>query len=598
MQRRIASLLAVTLTLLGQPPALAGQLVDSGAAFPAAGLAATAFGDYDLDGDLDLLLAGFVGPTDFTGIFRNDGPSGWTDIGAGLAPVRRGAAAWGDYDGDEDLDLLLAGGSGGGRVSRIYRNDGGAFTDSGAALRGVEQSAAAWADIDLDGDLDLALHGSGAGGAVTRIYRNDAGQFVEIDPPIPDLTRGSLDFGDADGDGDHDLVVTGVIESTITHSDVYRNDGGQFLAVHAGLKNLFDGAARWGDYDLDRDLDVLENGSDSTSVAVFTRLYRNDGDLAFSVQAPIEGAGEGAALGWGDYDTDGDPDFAAMAVGFNRTEVFRNDGGGAFSDAGESLAGGCCGSLSWGDVDADGDLDLVVAGLSSGVKLYRNVEAVPNTPPTPPVGLVAAVGPGSVDLSWSAATDATVAPGLTYNVRVGTSPGGSEVMPAMANPETGLRRIPAPGNASQELSWRLIGLPPATYFWSVQAIDPGFEGSTFAPEQSFVVGNTTAVGDGDGGDGLGNAVPDFLDRHLPQLVVERGGGGVAVLRYSVPGGGRFTVSVLDAAGRRVRTLLHGSGPVEREAFHWSPSDLASGVYFLRLAGFDGRSASCRFVWTK
>jgi hypothetical protein len=167
-------------------------------------------------------------------------------------------------------------------------------------------------------------------------------------------------------------------------------------------------------------------------------------------------------------------------------------------------------------------------------------------------------------------------------------------MSAMADPVTGRRWIPASGNTSHELSWRLDGLPPATYFWSVQAIDPGFEGSPFAPEESFVLSGPAGVGDGGG---PGNAL-DPLRRELPQLVVERREGDIVVLRYSVPDAGPFTVSVVDAAGRCVRTLFEGNGPTEHQTLPWSPSGLASGVYFLRLAGMDDRSSACRFVWTK
>ena len=35
------------------------------------------------------------------------------------------------------------------------------------------------------------------------------------------------------------------------------------------------------------------------------------------------------------------------------------------------------------------------------------------------------------------------------------------------------RRIPALGNAQENLSWT-IALPPGTYFWSVQAVDTAF----------------------------------------------------------------------------------------------------------------------------
>ena len=68
--------------------------------------------------------------------------------------------AWGDYDNDGDLDILLAGYTESAYVSKVYRNDGGgAFTDIGAALTGVRDCSVAWGDYDNDGDLDILLAG-------------------------------------------------------------------------------------------------------------------------------------------------------------------------------------------------------------------------------------------------------------------------------------------------------------------------------------------------------------------------------------------------------------------------------------------------------
>jgi hypothetical protein len=60
---------------------------------------------------------------------------------------------------------------------------------------------------------------------------------------------------------------------------------------------------------------------------------------------------------------------------------------------------------------------------------------------------------------------------------------------------TGRRLVVEMGNAQHRRSLRVTGLTPgATYYWSVQAVDNGFAGSPFAPEQSFsTVGSANAV---------------------------------------------------------------------------------------------------------
>ncbi len=45
-------------------------------------------------------------------MYRNDGGGVFTDIGAALTGVYWSSVAWGDYDNDGDLDILLAGDSG------------------------------------------------------------------------------------------------------------------------------------------------------------------------------------------------------------------------------------------------------------------------------------------------------------------------------------------------------------------------------------------------------------------------------------------------------------------------------------------------------
>ena len=69
----------------------------------------------------------------------------FTNIGAGLTVVRWSDVAWGDYDNDGDLDLVISGKSTG-NVTQIYQNNGGVFTDIVAGLIGVYESDLAWGE--------------------------------------------------------------------------------------------------------------------------------------------------------------------------------------------------------------------------------------------------------------------------------------------------------------------------------------------------------------------------------------------------------------------------------------------------------------------
>jgi hypothetical protein len=117
------------------------------------------WGDYDLDGDLDLLLAGYGGNNRRTQIYRYDGP-GFVHVEAGLLGLNLGDVAWGDYDGDGDLDLAVTGQpDGGGGYTKVYRNDSGSFVEISTGIPGSHFSALEWADMDNDGDLDLIIAG-------------------------------------------------------------------------------------------------------------------------------------------------------------------------------------------------------------------------------------------------------------------------------------------------------------------------------------------------------------------------------------------------------------------------------------------------------
>ena len=67
----------------------------------------------------------------------------FTDIGAGLTGMSDPCTARGDFDGDGDLDIPVAGYTVAGAITRVYRNTGGTFTNIVAGLEGVYRCALA-----------------------------------------------------------------------------------------------------------------------------------------------------------------------------------------------------------------------------------------------------------------------------------------------------------------------------------------------------------------------------------------------------------------------------------------------------------------------
>ncbi len=452
-----------------------------------------AWGDYDNDGDLDILLTGRdSGSNPVAKMYENTGGTFSEVPATGLTGVWGSSVAWGDYDNDGDLDILLTGrDSGSNWVAKVYENTDGAFSEVPAGLTGVAGSSVAWGDYDNDGDLDILLTGYASGGPVAKVYENTGGAFSEVPAGLTGVYFSSVAWGDYDNDGDLDILLTGEDSGDNPVAKVYENTGGAFSEVPAGLTGVVASSVAWGDYDNDGDLDILLTG-EAFGYNYVAKVYENTDGAFTEVPAGLTGV-YASSVAWGDYDNDGDLDILLTGLppsGGNPVAKVYENTDGAFSEVpATGLTGVYDSSVAWGDYDNDGDLDiLLTAGYDSGgnpvAKVYENLTPIPNTPPTAPGNLAAVWSASGVTLSWDAATDAeTPAAGLTYNLRVGTTPGGSEITAAMADDASGYRRVPALGNANHNLSWTL-DVPAPPVYWSVQALDAGYAGSAFATEET------------------------------------------------------------------------------------------------------------------
>ncbi len=449
-----------------------------------------AWGDYDSDGDLDLLLTGYDPSGYISKVFNNNGGV-FTDINADLIGIYYGSVSWGDYDNDNDLDILIMGyATTGELISKIYRNDSNIFTDINADLAGGRFSSASWADYDNDGDLDILLSCSN----FSNIYRNDNGVFTDIEANLPGVNYSSAAWGDYDNDGDHDILLTGLAgENPI--SKIYRNDHGAFSDIDAGLMGVSSGSCAWGDYDSDGDPDILLTGFNG--IFPVSIIYKNDGGVFTDINAGLAGV-QISSVAWGDYDNDGDLDI--LLTGRNSTDgvsKIYNNAAGVFTDIGEQLDGVQYSSIAWGDYDNDLDLDIILTGAGPSTrttKIYMNTSLSVNAVPGEPSNLIATEGANLVSLRWDKATDSqTLQNGLTYNLYIGTAPapGASAIKSPMSGFSDGYRKIVQSGIPTN--SWTIKNIPAGTYYWSVQAIDNSFVGSTFATESNFTVSYSNSV---------------------------------------------------------------------------------------------------------
>jgi hypothetical protein len=452
----------------------------------------TSWGDYDRDGYIDVLMTGRPFPFGLMpGLYHNNGDSTFTEINAGLPAISESCAAWGDYDNDGDLDIALSGDTGLALISKIYRNNGnGTFTDMNVALQPVSQGNLAWGDYNNDGYLDLLLTGCNGSGYYAIIYRNNGnGTFTNINAGLAVFANGSVAWGDYDNDGDLDIILTG---NGLEMTKIYRNDGGNaFTDINAPLPLAMGGAVAWGDYDNDGDLDILLSGF--SFEGAISKIFRNNGNGTFTdINAGLPGVFYSTAT-WGDCDNDGDLDiFLSGSTGTNNvTKIYRNNGNHTFSDINAGLVGTIYSSSAWVDYNNDGFLDILHMGFT-GSKMICNIYTVnssnPNTSPSVPTGLSASRVGDYIHFTWNASTDnQTPSPGLSYVLRIGSTPGGCQVFSPMAS-SSGQRYIPVNGYVNSTCSWKILSAElPDTFYWSVQAIDNAYAGSAFATEQSFTL---------------------------------------------------------------------------------------------------------------
>jgi len=462
---------------------------------PGVAIGANAWADIDNDNDLDIVISGRPGSAPAVGyLFRNQGNGYFSyDAGTSIPGIEGGSLTWGDYNNDGFVDLFVVGDLGTANlIARIYKNNGdGTFTWT-VTLPGISYGNGVWLDYNNDGLLDVLYIGQVGGG----LWRNNGSDsFTKVDAAnVPSNIDSSVNAADFNSDGYTDFVQFDGAQPKLRANLA---GSGSFGATLLESINMSRTASAWGDTDGDGDPEIYYAGLGNPGFFSATGYRMNiAGDLSTPVAVSNYINGRSGSVVMGDFDTDGDLDVlhAGTDSGMLYSRFIRNYGGGVLGgDTNVTLDAFSDGNFSPGDFDNDGRLDYLLTGtldfFNLGItKIWRNEGAARNTPPTAPSGLGSIVTQNLITLSWSAANDNTTPTnGLTYNVRIGRTPGGIDVISPMAHPTSGLRRIAAPGNA-QWNKFKLANLYiPGTYYWSVQAIDNSYAGGPFATEQIFSI---------------------------------------------------------------------------------------------------------------
>jgi sugar lactone lactonase YvrE len=477
---------------------------------------AVAWGDYDRDGDQDVAVMGTGNSGAVTKLYENRNGV-FVDTNQNFTKLYGGDISWVDLNKDGRIDLVVSGFNGTPQT-KVYINDKGtSFSPSTEyGLPQLYSSKMAWGDLDNDGDIDLAISGIDKDEkyVFNIFYKEDSQNKFVIEPkgyrlagatindPVmynnyQGFINGDLKIVDIDLDGDNDIIYNGenssgqAISNTIYNSyikTVIPNNYNYNQPLN--LKNSVLEVAKMNA--LQNNLTVLSSGVDSNGANQFyaSNILAGTGGAGTESQFPKLKSGDIAVA---DYNNDGTNDILFTgedSSGIPTTKLFFQDTNGNYKESPIVLQGLRNSTANWVDYDTDGDLDLFLTGTSAtgGAKSLLYVSDIANKKNTAPAivtGLIAEdLGNGKIKFKWNAPKD-DYSTNLGYVIKLGTTPGGTELSNTESNLTTGARLITK--QAPIYTGFYEMQLNPGKYYWSVQAVDSGLKGGAFSAEDSFTL---------------------------------------------------------------------------------------------------------------
>lgn len=323
-------------------------------ASPIRAVIAGAVADVDSDGDPDLVIAGQTRTEFDVWQYKNVNGHFELDRQGWLTPLAFRSLNFGDFDSDGDPDLVF------GSFAGLARNDGGTLVATNQAFNFYDGGGTSnFCDVNSDGRLDIVQTGIATPNSITpgRLWlQNNQGEFLATDdrfaimsgpgakivpqdlncdgrqdlffgephrasgsPPgiaylqnsngtFTDLGIGANDAGiandgglvDLRGDGTPDVVLTGFLSGTLLDpagTQLFEFIDGQYVRSNFVLPRFKQTTISAVDYDLDGDEDLFVIGEEADPMSIGStiagvRLFRNDTPQAIA-RCP---AGLGATL--------------------------------------------------------------------------------------------------------------------------------------------------------------------------------------------------------------------------------------------------------------------------------------------------------------
>ncbi len=302
--------------------------------------------DVDGDGDLDALSV-----DDFRDkllVSRNNGHGNF-GTPAEYTVANAAQIAPGDFDGDGDTDIVIRQNQYGPGELLLYVNDGLGGFSPGAPV-GASAAEVLVTDLDGDGYPDLV---SLSGPTISTHFADGDGTFVagpSFAPAGSQDVRG-LDVGDVDADGDVDIVSNGRIGFDGFRWTVLNNGDRTFGAPLQGSAPWLAEQLTLGDVNNDGRVDILFDGAG---------VYVGDGSGGFVSSMTVSGGAGGDHVTLLDVSGDGVLDLLHSSLRAGRFGVQRGFCDGTFERPEGAPLPAQAWAQALADFDGDGDLDSAV----------------------------------------------------------------------------------------------------------------------------------------------------------------------------------------------------------------------------------------------
>jgi hypothetical protein len=318
--------------------------------------------DFDEDG-YDDLAVGNHGPS--VSVLLNDGTGQLGEPRVYATSTTNPELAGGDFDGDDNLDLVTA--TYDATTVEVLLGDGTGAFRPGTSVDACNTTAVVAADFDADGRLDVALGGSCS---IALLLGDGNGGFAPATYVLSGLVT-SLEAGDVNVDGRPDLLGL-----TFGGAHVWLNDGSGGLHPPIDIATSRPRDVALGDLNADGTPDLVVGSDDTFSVSA--RL--GDGTGRFSEGTTVQVALNPLAVRVVDFDGDGRLDVAALSWREKgRFQILYGDGSGGLEAGTAALDTVTCPrDLEVGDFDGDEVPDFAFADgcrPEAGLLLGRNVTA-------------------------------------------------------------------------------------------------------------------------------------------------------------------------------------------------------------------------------